>query len=209
MFSAKRKWAIIDPVSPALSLIEQSAQIHPAQKKWYRSLSQRAAVCILIEDRPDIGTAMLMIQRAEHAGDTWSGQMAFPGGKQDITDANITCTALRECEEELGIESAYLQRFGRLSDILARPYRLQQKPMVVSPLLFKSSQELILQPNQEVADALWIPLDLFLNPANRQNMTWTRAGVTMHLPCYFYQDKRIWGLSLLMIDELVQKIVSR
>lgn len=193
---------------PVLAHIEQRAQSHQAAKKWYRSLAQRAAVSIIIDDRPNLGASFLMIQRAEHNGDPWSGQMAFPGGKHDGDDANITQTALRECQEELGIEAASLNRFGRLSDILARPYRLQQKPMVVSPLLFKTQHELTLTPNLEVADALWVPLDLFLESANRQQMTWTRAGVTMDLPCYFYQGKRIWGLSLLMIDELTNKLID-
>lgn len=192
---------------PALAQIEQRAQLHQANKKWYRSLAQRAAVSIIVDDKPDLGAAFLMIQRAEHNGDPWSGQMAFPGGKHDGDDANITQTALRECYEELGIEANALNRFGRLSDILARPYRLQQKPMVVSPLLFKTTQALTLTPNSEVADALWIPISLFLDSANRQQMTWTRAGITMDLPCYFYQGKRIWGLSLLMIDELTKELL--
>lgn len=193
---------------PSLAQIQQCATHFKADKKWYRSLAQRAAVCLIVAERPQLGACLLMIQRAEHNGDPWSGQMAFPGGKHETDDAHITQTAMREFEEELGTASNALQRFGRLSDILARPYRLQQKPMVVSPLLFECQTELQFSPNQEVADVLWIPISHFLHTGNRQRMTWQRGGMELDLPCYFYQGKRIWGLSLMMIDELTGKLLS-
>ncbi|HEY9034640.1 MAG TPA: CoA pyrophosphatase [Pseudomonadales bacterium] len=194
--------------SPSCQDIQQAASRFAAQKKWYRSLSQRAAVGILLADRPDLGPSLLMIERAHAQGDPWSGHMAFPGGKHDSDDAHITETVLREWEEELGIDSRLLQRVGRLSDLLARPYRLQQKPMVVSPLLLAQHDELHFSPNEEVADILWVPLAHF-QPENRQTMLWQRYGRQHELPCYFYQEKRIWGLSLLMIDELLQVANAR
>jgi len=187
--------------------IIQKAERYHAQKKWYRALSQRAAVAVVMQERPGLGPSLLMIQRAEREGDPWSGQMAFPGGKHDIDDEHITQTALREISEELGVDAHLLSRFGRLSDILARPYRVQQKPMVVSPLLFKANAELELSPNAEVADVLWVPLSYFLSPDHRKTMQWSRYNKPLELPCYFYQEKRIWGLSLLMIDELMREII--
>lgn len=179
-----------------------------ASKKWYRALSQRAGVCIIVCEHPELGPALLMIQRAIHEGDPWSGQMAFPGGKHDTNDVHITATALRELSEELAIDATPLTRFGRLSDILARPYRPMKKPMVVTPILFESSVvKLNPQPNHEVADVLWIPLTLF-KPQNRQQMQWNKNGLQMQLPCYTYRDKKIWGLSLMMIDELLSALDS-
>lgn len=193
---------------PSLSLIKQQAHTYQARKKWYRSLSLRAAVCVIVAEQPNLGLSLLMIQRAIHPGDTWSGHMAFPGGKHETDDAHITQTALRECQEELGIAPQALQRFGRLSDILAKPYRLQQKPMVVSPLLFSTDQTLDFTPNDEVADVLWIPLSHFLDSNNRQRMVWKNAGFHLDIPCYDYQDKRIWGISLIVIDEMINQLVK-
>jgi 8-oxo-dGTP pyrophosphatase MutT (NUDIX family) len=188
-------------------LIKQHAQCFTAQKKWYRALSQRAAVAIIVEDHPQLGLAFLMIQRAEREGDPWSGQMAFPGGKHDTDDQHITHTALREIEEELGVPGKSLHRFGRLSDILARPYRIQQKPMVVSPLLFEPLKTMHFCPNEEVADVLWVPVSYFTDPSHRQVISWNRYGKQVDLPCYYYQDKKIWGMSLLMIDEFMQDLL--
>lgn len=161
---------------------------------------------MIVCDHTELGPSLLMIQRAIHKHDPWSGQMAFPGGKHDTDDAHITATALRELSEELSIDDQHLSRFGRLSDILARPYRPMKKPMVVTPILFESAViDLKPQPNNEVADVLWVPLSVF-NPDNRDLMHWNKNGLAMQLPCYYFQDKKIWGLSLMMIDELLMAL---
>ena len=79
--------------------------------------------------------------------------------------------------------------------------------MVVSPLLFRSNQTLTLKPNREVAEALWVPLSHFLNDKNRQRMVWKNAGFNLDIPCNDYQGKRIWGISLIMIDEIVNQLI--
>lgn len=191
--------------TPTVADIRQKAKHYQADKMWYRSLSTRASVSVILDEHPTLGTALLMIQRAHYPGDLWSGHMAFPGGKHECDDEHITATALRESYEEISIGETSIQRIGRLSDILARPYRLQQKPMVVSPLLFEAKTTIKPKPNNEVADVLWIPLSHFIEPENRQWMQWKHGGDEMKVPCYDYQDKRIWGISLIMIDEIVQQ----
>lgn len=184
---------------------EQFNDYRPA-KKWYRSLSQRAAVCLILQDHPEQGLSLLMIERASHKDDPWSGHMAFPGGKQDPEDTTIMCAALRELEEEIAVPSRAIQFVGRLSDIVARPPAQGKKPMVVSPMVFQSHKPFKTQANHEVADVVWVPLSLF-NKDNQQTMAWSKLGFTIDIPCYFYQSKRIWGLSLLMIEELMGVIV--
>jgi 8-oxo-dGTP pyrophosphatase MutT (NUDIX family) len=186
----------------------QFLQEHPAAKKWYRSLSRRAAVSLVLDMHAELGLSLLMIERAQAEGDPWSGQMAFPGGKADDDDSNITVTALRESFEELAIGQNQLRRIARLSDILARPYRPLQKPMVVSPLLFTPTETLSPVPNEEVAGVHWLPVAFFQDPKNRQTMQLPRAGVDLTLPCYTYEGRRVWGLSLMMIDELLRVLAD-
>ena len=180
----------------------------PATKKWYRHLAQRAAVSIILRQH-DSQLQFLMMQRSVHEGDPWSGQMAFPGGKKDVDDAHITETAQREAYEEMGIPHHGIERIGRLSDILARPYRALKNPMVVSPLLFKQLEDFKPQTNEEVADWLWLPVEYFQELKNRESLTIEKAGLKHELPCYYYQDKCVWGLSLLMIDELLLALTSQ
>ena len=184
---------------------EQQLSQWQANKKWYRQLAQRASVCIILAEKNQ-SLHFLMMQRASHEGDPWSGQMAFPGGKQDPEDANITITAEREAFEELAIENSAITRIGRLSDILARPYRAMKKPMVVSPIIFKAEHIFTPKGNAEVADWLWLPVSHFQDIKKRQNMTINKAGLEHQLPCYDIQGKRVWGLSLLMIDELIRAL---
>ncbi|MCK5880398.1 MAG: CoA pyrophosphatase, partial [Sinobacterium sp.] len=168
------------------------ADLYTPQKKWYRHLAQRAGVSIILSEENQ-QLSFLMMQRAHHEGDPWSGQMAFPGGKQDNSDGNITETALRESLEEMGIHSTDIQRISRLSDILARPYRPLKKPMVVSPIIFQQVNAFTPVINDEVADWLWLPVSFFQDKSNRKTMTVDKSGFEHELPCYDFKGKRVWG----------------
>ena len=76
--------------------------------------------------------------------------------------------------------------------------------MVVTPLIFSTLGDIHWQANDEVAEVLWVPISLFADSSNRQTMSWQANGQTLQLPCYYYQQQCIWGLSLMMIDEFMQ-----
>jgi hypothetical protein len=75
--------------------------------------------------------------------------------------------------------------------------------MAVTPFVFRLNREVRFDPNYEVAEVVWVPLEFLLEPSNRQEMEWTFRGMKINLPCYFYEGRRIWGLSLNMLDELM------
>jgi 8-oxo-dGTP pyrophosphatase MutT (NUDIX family) len=152
---------------------------------------------------------ILMIKRAEREGDPWSGHMAFPGGRMDKSDAHGFAVAVRETEEEVGLQlTAEDQCIGRLSDIITRP-RKGPFGMAVTPFVFRLEREVSFSPNEEVAEVVWVPLEFLLDTDNREQMEWTYKGIKMPLPCYFYQDRCIWGLSLMMLDELMDLVEGR
>ena len=163
----------------------------------------RAAVAAVL--RPgEGGTEFLFIHRAEDPRDPWSGHMAFPGGLSEAGDRNNLFTARRETLEEVGLDTEqHTECLGRLSDVLARRHR-GKKPMIVTPYLFAINEVPELELNHEVADVLWVPLDFLADHENRETMQWKMKKVNWTLPCYFYQQERIWGLSLLMLDELLK-----
>lgn len=141
-----------------------------------------------------------MIQRARRAGDPWSGQMAFPGGRQSASDQSILHTACREAEEEVGIDPAPLAtHITRLSDLVTRSHH-SWKPQVVTPFLFELKEAPLLRINHEASTEIWIPTQLFRQPAG--TLPWTVGPFTVALPCHYYQQYPIWGLSLLMIRGL-------
>ena len=77
--------------------------------------------------------------------------------------------------------------------------------MVISCYVFAGQQLPELSLNHEVADTLWLPLSYLRDSGNRESMQWrsSRGKLSLTLPCYFYEGKRVWGLSLMMLDELL------
>ncbi len=149
---------------------------------------------------------ILMIKRAEREGDPWSGHMAFPGGRMDKTDDHGYAVAVRETWEEVGVRLEETDRcLGRLSDINARP-QMGLLGMVVTPFVFRLDREVEFAPNHEVAEVVWVPLEFLLDADNREEMIWEYRGIKMPLPCYFYGRRCIWGLSLVMLDELMDLV---
>lgn len=164
-----------------------------------RQLCNRSAVSIMTTVMSGM-PHLLMIQRARRQGDPWSGQMAFPGGRQAPADCSILHTACREAEEEVGIDPAPIAtRITRLSDLVTRSHQ-SWKPQIVTPFLFELAQTPSLQINHEANKELWIPAHLFNQPA--AGYPWAIGPFTVTLPCYYYQEHPIWGLSLLMIRSL-------
>src|SRR5207249_11060459 len=96
-----------------------------------------AAVAVVLHDGND-GIEALFIHRAVRAGDTWSGQIAFPGGRREPTDADLRATAIRETREEIGVDLSNAERLGVLDDLYPRTPVLP--PVVVRPLVSPFSQ---------------------------------------------------------------------
>lgn len=164
---------------------------------------KRSAVAMILQVR-DGELHILMIKRAEREGDPWSGHMAFPGGRMDATDANGYAVAVRETEEEIGLVlGAQDKCIGRLSDLSARPQR-GMFGMVVTPFVFRLEREVTFTPNYEVAEVVWVPLEFLMDEDNRKEMTWRYKGAAIPVPCYWYQGRCIWGLSLMMLGELLE-----
>jgi 8-oxo-dGTP pyrophosphatase MutT (NUDIX family) len=174
---------------------------HPERKQ-----TKRSAVTIVLHSVAG-ELSVLMIERAKNEGDPWSGHMAFPGGRVDPTDAHTYGAALRECEEEVGLrpldQGALI---GRLSDLPTHWRSDVRDKMFVTPFVFELNSLPELTPNYEVADTVWIPLSYLADEVNRQAFTWSNDKVSFELPCYHYQGKKVWGLSLAMLDELMAAI---
>jgi 8-oxo-dGTP pyrophosphatase MutT (NUDIX family) len=181
--------------------VEHVLSRHKPRKKLIRPLLKRSAVAMILQEL-EREVRILMIKRSERDGDPWSGHMAFPGGRMDPGDRHGFDVALRETHEEIGLQLDERDPcIGRLSEITTHP-GLRRHAMVVSPYVFKLERDVELRLNYEVAEVVWVPLRYLMEPANRERMVWDRAGVKVPLPCYMYQERRIWGLSLLMLDEL-------
>jgi 8-oxo-dGTP pyrophosphatase MutT (NUDIX family) len=191
-----------------LELAERTLAAHAAERNPWRETARRCAVALILALR-ERHLHVLMIRRAERSSDPWSGHMAFPGGRMESSDRNGFAVAVRETWEEIGLALGPEDRcLGRLSEIVTHPGN-PSAGLVVTPFVFLLERSVVFQANYEVAEVVWIPLRFLLESANRQQMEWRREGEVVTLPCYLFEGRRIWGMSLRMLDELLDAMRHR
>lgn len=187
------------------SIAKQLARYQPRRipgRQWVA----RCGVVLLLADHDsrghEIAPKLLMMQRAQRAGDPWSGHVSFPGGRVDVSDASTRAAAVRELQEETGFGVALgLEPIGRLSDRVTREHG-RNRPMVVTPYVYRTRKAVPLEPGIEAAALWWTPLSQLQDPTRRNTLIWRVAGVPLTLPCIDLDKARLWGLSLSMADEL-------
>ncbi len=184
---------------PILNIVKR---LRP-QRIPFRHLAQRSAVAIITR-QGEFGEEILFIERATRAGDPWSGHIAFPGGKSQESDASICATAIRETEEEIGLDLKNHANFiSRSPDLVTRRHNVL-KPMIVTPYQFQiTDPDYLLTPNHEVASTLWIPVIFLRNKSNQSTLTWTPfpkfSSFSLELACFYYKEHCIWGLTYRML----------
>lgn len=182
-------------------LVAALAHHRPRRLRWRRRLKRAAVAVILRESRQ--GAEALLAVRAHRDGDPWSGDMAFPGGRVDAVDeASASTAARRETEEEIGLRLSRDDGIGRLSDRLTLDHG-RRAPMVVSPFVYRCTDEATPRLNHEITATRWVALAWLDEPIHRDTMRWQIGRVVLSMPCYDCGDgQRLWGLTLAMLDEL-------
>jgi 8-oxo-dGTP pyrophosphatase MutT (NUDIX family) len=160
-----------------------------------------AAVAILLRPDPAGGLDVLLIKRADRAGDPWSGHVALPGGRRDPEDGSLEDTALREVWEEVGIDVRRDGRvIGTLDDLAPRNPTLV--PMAVRPFVAVVG-DVALVPNPEVAEAAWIPVAVLRDPATSRESTVLAQGQRWTVPSFVVGDYLVWGMTERILRQLV------
>ena len=193
-FQQSRAWLVhslrVQAVAPADRNVPLYA--HPPEQ-----IPVPAAVLVPIINRPD-GLTILFTQRTAHLRDH-AGQISFPGGRVDEADPSRIATALREAQEETGLDPSRVEIIGQLPDYDI-PTGFRVTPVVgwVEPPF-----ELQLDPF-EVADVFEVPLQFFLDPANHRRNSDIRNGRTRHFYSMPYGERNIWGATAGMLHSLYQ-----
>jgi 8-oxo-dGTP pyrophosphatase MutT (NUDIX family) len=169
-----------------LQIIAQERPIRPA------------AVLIPIVDHAE--PTVLLTQRAAHLNDH-AGQISFPGGKIDATDASPLDAALREAEEEIGLSSEFIDPIGYL-DLYATGFGFR-----ILPTLARIKPGFKLRINEdEVDDAFEVPLAFLMDPANHQLHAKEFRGMERHYYAMPFAERYIWGATAGILRVLYERI---
>jgi 8-oxo-dGTP pyrophosphatase MutT (NUDIX family) len=158
-----------------------------------------AAVLAPIIKRPE-GWTMLFTQRAEETP-AHPGQISFPGGRMQASDADAVATALRETTEEIGLARTLIEPVGAW-DRHETGTGFRITPIVG---LIEPDFTLTLDP-REVAGVFEAPLSFLFNPANHERREGEWRGHTRYYYAMPYQGRFIWGATAGMIKALWERL---
>ena len=172
-----------------LEIIAQEKPIRPA------------AVLVPVIEREQ--PMVLLTQRAAHLNDH-AGQVAFPGGKIDPSDPTPVYAALREAEEEIGLDSEFVEPIGYM-DLYGTPFGYR-----ILPTVARVSPGFELRINKsEVDDAFEVPLAFLMNPANHFLKTREFRDITRSYYEMPYGDRYVWGVTAGILRVLYQRMFAK
>lgn len=162
---------------------------------------RQAAVTILLREQNSVAE-LLIIKRAEHPNDPWSGHLALPGGRADATDAHLIATAARETWEEVGISLTLEEHYiGRLETLLPVNPRLPQ--IEITPLIAVAPNEMTLQLSYEVAEAFWMPVRVLQASGLSETYRFRHQDTILKYPAYPSPHGAIWGITQRILTEFL------
>jgi 8-oxo-dGTP pyrophosphatase MutT (NUDIX family) len=163
---------------------------------------RRAAVALVLRTGATGALELLLIKRAEYAGDPWSGHVALPGGRQEPQDESLAATAVRETLEETAIDLARDgELIGTLDEIYPRTPVLP--PIVVRPYVFAVVPDVEVVPSDEVAAAFWVPVAGLCDPATTVEAVVVVRGEERRVPSFTHGEHVIWGLTERILRQFV------
>ena len=162
-----------------------------------RPIRPAAVLIPVIEhDEPSV----LLTQRAAHLPDH-PGQVSFPGGKIDKNDADPTASALREAEEEIGLDRRLAQPLGYL-DLYMTTLGYRIVPVIAR---IRPGFTLKLNP-MEVDNVFEVPLSFVMSEANYQRHSREWQGMTRHYYAITHGERYIWGVTAGILRNLYDRI---
>jgi len=157
-----------------------------------------AAVLVPIVDRAE--PTVLLTQRAQHLPNH-PGQISFPGGKIEQGDASPLAAALRETEEEIGLDRGKVDPLGYLDLYMTTlGYRIVPTVARVDPGFALTLN------GAEVDDTFEVPLAFLMDQANVQRHARDWQGITRHYYAISFGERYIWGVTAGILRNLHDRI---
>ncbi|MEW6347931.1 MAG: CoA pyrophosphatase [Thermodesulfobacteriota bacterium] len=145
--------------------------------------------------RKRTGYHVLLTKRSEHV-EHHKGEISFPGGKLDDTDPDLISCALRETQEEIGVDPSDVRVLGELDDVYTFATGFLVVPFVgviPHPYAFTANK-------REIAEVLAVPLHVFFDPSRKREGLWDWHGRSVRMVFYSWNGHTIWGATARILD---------
>lgn len=155
-----------------------------------------AAVALLLNPRGG-DFDLLLVKRVENPSDTWSGQMALPGGKREPKDLSLKDTIVRETLEETGVSLTKCQFLGVLGAVRSEP-----KPdFKILPFVVLLEGEPRLKLNKaELETFIWVPYEEVVQSKGTVQFSFGKV------PAYIFAEGVVWGITYNILSELIEAV---
>ena len=151
---------------------------------------RKAAVLIALTDSNE--PELIYTLRSNKVG-SHGGEVSFPGGMYEDVDKNLEHTALRESEEETGMDSSKVNILGPIDTVVSR-YNISVTPYVgIVPENVSLNNK-----SEEIESCFKVPLSFLLKDERHRNDEIKRDGNIFFMPAYQYDSYIIWGLTAMM-----------
>lgn len=161
---------------------------------------RQAAVAVLVRNQAG-RLEVLLMQRAAHPRDPWSGDACLPGGHWAAGDRSLLATAIRETREEVGLHlDAQARLLGALDSV--RPFGPLGR-LVVQPFVFALHGAAEVKLGSEAVDTFWLPLDAAARGELDGRLRRRVGPFPISFACWRHRDRVVWGLTLMMLRKLL------
>jgi 8-oxo-dGTP pyrophosphatase MutT (NUDIX family) len=170
-------------------------------QKIKASNPKRAAVLALFYPSEQGETTFLLTQRASYNG-THSAQISFPGGKIETGDLTLLDTALRETQEEVGVDKTSVIPLREMTDVFIPPSNFLVTPFVG---FTKARPNFIT--NEEVELLIEVTVTDLLDDANIDSVLMNTSYMKqVEVPCFRLHDHIVWGATGMMLSEIKEML---
>lgn len=183
--------------------LRQRLQTYRPIDRWTDPTHFNGEAAVLIAVTNSNSPEIILTKRSEKLS-SHRGEVALPGGRIDASDESLIHAALRESQEEVGLDPSVVEVLGELDPMVTR------FGMKVTPVVGIVPGKVSLTANLHELDAVFtVPLEFLLRDQRLRTDIGTIGGHKVEVPCWRYHTYEIWGVTAVILTMLMNKVYDR